>query len=122
VTVVVVAVVDDVAPAIVDVVVDIVVEDVVVVGEMGLEQELLQTRATLFCSPAPSLSQLHAVRLRRFCLRQPPMSMRRFRLQLRTQPKVMVQRPPPVERQRRWLGIAPMQSVNSVCTSLTHVR
>ena len=110
VAVVVVLVDDDVAPTAV-VLVEVEVEvEVVVVGVIGSEHEVRQRRATLFCWPMGSFVQLQASMSRNACRRQFRSSFRWIVRHFFTHPYVIVQRPPPVERQRGLLAIDPMHS------------
>ena len=105
-----VLVVDVVAFVAVDVEVDDVEVEVVVVGAIGSEHDVRQRRATLFCWPIVSFVQLQSSMLRNACRRQLRSSFRWIVRHFFTHPYVIVQRPPPVERQRGLLAIDPMHS------------
>jgi hypothetical protein len=112
-----------VASATVDEDVDVVVDDVVVVGGI-VSVQLPQAFATVFCWDVLSGSW-HAgqsvLRLRNVCWRQARIAIRRTDLHFRTQPKVIVQRPPPVERQRGLLGMASIHVLNSAVAVSTQL-
>ena len=112
-----VVVVDVVAFVAVDVEVDDVDVDVVVVGGIGFEHDVRHRRATLFCWPILSFEQLQSAMLRNAFWRQTRSSARWSARHFFTQPSVIVQRPPPVERQRGLFAIAPMQSSKSAFAS-----
>ena len=107
-------VVDDVvAPIAVELELDEVEVDVVVVGKTGSEHDWRQRRATLFCWPILSFSQPQSAMLRNASLRQTRSSARWSARHFFTQLSVIVQRPPPVERQRGLFAMAPMHSSKS---------
>ena len=117
-----VEVVDVVAFVAVDEEVDDVEVDVVVVGGIGSEQDCRHRRATLFCCPVFSFEQLQSVMLRNAFFRQTRSSARWSARHFFTQLSVIVQRPPPVERQRGLFAMAPMHSSKSALASDTQSR
>jgi len=104
--------VDDVVAPLVDVIVLVVltVVEVEVVG-VGLLQSNRQVRARLCCLRGLILPQpAHSPRSRRFSLRQAFLRIWRVCLQARTQPRMIVHRPPPVDRHFGRSEILEMQS------------
>ena len=114
VTVTVVELLDVVAPSIVDDEVDVLVDVDVGVGGVGLEQDRLHTRATLFWLPAPRRSgQPVHESSRRLSLRHTSIPMRRAFRHCRTQPRTIVHRPPLFVRHLDCSEIFAMHSSNS---------
>jgi hypothetical protein len=123
VTVTVVELLDVVAPSIVDDDGDMVVDVVVVGGKIGLEQDRLHTRATLFCLLAPRRSgQPVHESSRRLSLRHTSIPMRRAFRQSRTQLRTIVHRPPLFVRHLDSSEILPMHSSNSSFSWATQSR
>lgn len=117
-----VEVVDVVAFVAVELEVEDVDVEVVVVGGIGSEHDCWQRRATLFCWPIFSFEQLQSAMLRNAFFRQTRSSARWSAWHCFTQLSVIVQRPPPVERQRGLFAMAPMQSSKSAFASEMHSR